>query len=599
VASDGLQALILYTKSGQYGARASSGLSSADTTVPQVSAPGLSRQGRTPQSRAAVTMRSRSLFRSAGFESAGGELGVSSFILLFSLFNAIVFQWPLYRLAVTTRATVDVSAGLAIVTLFVLQLVITVSILGLTAMVSVRLLKTLCIFFTVGNAVALYFIAQYNIIVDSTMIGNIVNTNIKEASDLAHPKLLVYLLLLGMLPALVLFRIRIRKTSRIRRGLIVVITLVLGSGWLYANAQSWLWIDKNAKQFGGLILPWSYVINTVRYFRAEADRNRVVELLPPLTSKKDGGVVFVLVIGEAARAQNFSLYGYPRETNPLLKRDGVVAIPGAHSCATYTTASLRCMLSHKGASAISANDEPLPSYLHRHGVEVIWRTNNFGEPPMKVSRYESAEQIRKGCTQDCARLAYDEVLLDGLGAEIHAGSDRTKTLIVLHQAGSHGPLYSKKYPPEFEKFKPACESVELQKCSSAELVSAYDNTIVYNDFFLHRLIQLLKSDERRPVAMMYMSDHGESLGEGGLYLHGVPNAFAPDVQRAVPLLVWMSDEFVRRGGGVNSAARFGKPLSHDVVFHSVMGAMGLGSPVYARADDLFQAIESAPSIQTN
>lgn len=544
-------------------------------------------------------MRSFILSGTSGAERSRGELGVSAFILLFSLFNALVFQWPLYRLALSTRAEIDLSAGLAIVTLFVLQLVVSVSILGLIAMASIRLLKILCIVFTLGNALALYFIAQYSIIVDSTMIGNIVNTSFKEASELAHPMLLVYVLLLGLVPALVLARIRIRHGSRLRRGVIVLVTLVLGSGWLYANAQSWLWIDKNAKQFGGLILPWSYVINTVRYFRSEADRNRVAELLPPVTSRKEGGVVFVLVIGEAARAQDFSLYGYARETNPLLKGDGVVAFPGARSCATYTTASLRCMLSYTGASGISANDEPLPSYLHRHGVEVIWRTNNFGEPPITVSRYESAEQIRKGCSHDCARLAYDEVLLDGLDAELRAGSDQEKTLIVLHQGGSHGPLYSKKYPPEFEKFKPACRSVELQKCSSAELVNAYDNTIVYNDFFLHRLIQLLKSDERRPVVMMYMSDHGESLGEGGLYLHGVPNAFAPDGQRAVPLLVWMSDEFMRRGGSAKNAAQFGNKLSHDVVFHSVMGAMGLGSSIYAPAQDLFQYTDPTASGKRN
>lgn len=544
-------------------------------------------------------MRSPIPARTPGATSWTGEIGVSGFILLFSLLNAIVFQWPLYRLAMTTRAALDLNAGLAIVTLFVLQLVITVSILGLTAMASVRLLKAVCMFVTVGNAIALYFIAQYSVVLDSTMIGNVVNTDLKEAFDLAHPKLLLYVFLLGILPALALARVRISAASRVRRGLIVLVTLVLGSGWLYANAQSWLWIDQNAKQFGGLVLPWSYVINTVRYFRAEADRKRVAEPLPPLTSKKGGGVVFVLVIGEAARAQDFSVYGYGRETNPLTKRDGIVAFPGAHSCATYTTASLRCMLSHKGANGVSANDEPLPSYLHRHGVEVIWRTNNFGEPPIDVSRYESAEQIRKACSHDCARLAYDEVLLDGLDAEIRAGSAQAKTLIVLHQAGSHGPLYSKKYPPEFEKFKPACRSVELQKCTSAELVNAYDNTIVYNDFFLHRLIQLLKSDERRPVVMMYMSDHGESLGEGGLYLHGVPNAFAPDVQRDVPLLVWTSDEFVRGGGRLTSPSRFGSKLSHDVVFHSVMGAMGFASPVYAPDKDLFRPTAAQPSTPGN
>lgn len=515
-------------------------------------------------------------------------------ILLFSLLNTALFQWPLYMYAASTRATFDWSTALALSTLFVFQMTISMTVLGLCALISIRLLKVLCALFTVGNAIALYFIVQYKVVIDATMVGNIVNTNVKEASELAHPKLLLYIVLLGILPAVLLVRVRIAPSSRVRRAVLVVLSLALGSTWLYANAQSWLWIDKNAKAFGGLILPWSYVVNTARYYQSEAERHRVARLLPPITGNKPGGMVFVLVIGEAARMQNFSLYGYPRTTNPLLEQDGVVAYPGAHSCATYTTASLRCMLSHKGANGISGNDEPLPSYLQRHGVEVIWRTNNFGEPPLKVSRYDTADAIRKACTQDCVHLDYDEVLLHGLDALLRNGKPDAKTLIVLHQGGSHGPQYAKKYPAEFERFKPTCQSVDLQKCSASELVNAYDNTIVYTDYVLHRVIQVLKSVKDRPSVMLYMSDHGESLGENGLYLHGVPMALAPEVQFSVPLMVWKSEEFMRRGGATKPPSSLGQKPSHDVIFHSVMGAMGLRSAVYVPENDLFQIPPSAP-----
>ena len=523
--------------------------------------------------------------------SAGSrEAGAVRFILALALANTALFQWPLYALAASTRASFDWSSALAIGTLFVFQLTISLGVLGLCALVSIRLLKLACAVFAIGNATALYFIVQYGIVIDATMVGNIVNTNVKEASELAHPKLLLYVIALGFVPAALILRQRVAAAQRVRSAMVLVLSLVLGSAWLYANAQSWLWIDKNAKAFGGLILPWSYVINAARYYKSEAERHRVVEPLPPITAGRPGGMVFVLVIGEAARAQNFSLFGYGRETNPRLRQDGVLAYPGAHACATYTTASLRCMLSHRGVDGISGNDEPLPSYLHRHGVEVIWRTNNFGEPPLQTSRYDTADQIRKACTQDCARLDYDEVLLHGLDAILHDGKPDTKTLVVLHLGGSHGPQYAKKYPPEFERFKPACQSVDLQKCSPSELVNAYDNTIVYTDEVLHRVIQLLKSATARPSAMLYMSDHGESLGEGGLYLHGVPMAIAPEVQYMVPLLVWTSDEFVRRGGTLTTPQRFRKPPSHDVIFHSVMGAMGLRSAVYVPENDLFQFI---------
>lgn len=521
------------------------------------------------------------------------ECGIVGFILITSILNAALFQWPLYRLAISSRSALDWHSALALTTLFVLQLLVSITILGIAALLSLRLLKLLCIFFAFGNAVALYFIVQYGVLIDSTMSGNVLKTNFAEAAELAHPKLLIYVVVFGLLPALVVARVHVTPSSHARRGAFVLASLLLGSTWLYANAPSWLWIDKNAKQFGGLVLPWSYVINPLRYYRQEAERNRAPDLLPALTSTDPRRVVFVLVIGESARAQNFSLYGYGRETNPLLAQSGVMAFPGARSCATYTTASLRCMLSYRGGDAQNGNDEPLPSYLQRHGIEVIWRTNNFGEPPLQVSTFERADEIRKKCIGDCSRLDFDEVLLDGLAERLRDARRGTKTLVVLHQAGSHGPQYFKKYPPEFERFRPACRTVELQKCSAEELVNAYDNTIVYTDYVLSRVIEMLKSLDGTASVMLYMSDHGESLGEHGLYLHGVPMAVAPEVQTAVPLVVWMSDEFLKRRGSTQATSKTEAGLSADVVFHSVMGAMGVTSEIYAPQRDLFRLLAPA------
>jgi lipid A ethanolaminephosphotransferase len=496
-------------------------------------------------------------------------------------------------MAVASRAALDLYGTLALITLFVLQLIVSLSILGVVALVSIRLLKLLCVIFAIGNSVALYFIVQYGVTLDATMVGNILNTNVSEAAELFHFKLAVYLLSLGVLPALLIFRLRVRRSSRLRTGLFVLASFLIGGGWLYANSQSWLWIDKNAKQFGGLILPWSYVINPVRYLSQEASRNRVVELLPELTSTDKKRVVVVLVIGESARAPNFSLYGYGRQTNPLLSQRSApsfVAFAGAQSCSTYTTASLRCMLSYRGKDALSSNDEPLPSYLFRHGIEVLWRTNNFGEPAIRTSRYERANDIRKECVGDCQRLEFDEVLLYGLESRLKSTSDSLKTLVVLHQAGSHGPQYFKKYPAEFERFKPACGTVELQKCSNEELVNAYDNTILYTDYVLDRIIGSLNSLKDTASVLIYMSDHGESLGEKGLYLHGVPMAIAPEVQTSVPLFIWRSEEFMRRRGAqMQGSPKTAAGMSHDVVFHSVLGALGVTSKIYQSKQDVFQA----------
>lgn len=510
------------------------------------------------------------------------------FLLLAGAANSAFFQWPLFRFAAANLDFRDAGGWLALSTVFVLQFVLTVGTLATLSLVSVRVAKVVAILIFLGNSIALYFINAYGVVLDKSMLGNVFNTDLPEATAFLHYRLLIYLGLLGAAPSLLIAWTTVVPVSRPRRGAFLLTVVLLGVAWLYTNSRSWLWVDKHASRLGALILPWSYVVNSVRYADGVTSASREQLPLPSARFIDSQAVVVVLVIGESARATNFSLYGYARPTNPLLAEAGVTALPNTRSCATYTTESLRCMLSYVGSSTpLRDSHEPLPSYVQRHGVEVTWRANNWGHPPIKVAKFESADDIRKQCVgNDCARLAYDEVLLYGLERQIRA-SDAHKKLVVLHTTGSHGPQYFSKYPPEFEVFKPVCRTVEQSKCSTEELVNAYDNTILYTDYFLSRVISLLKSLDGMPAVMLYVSDHGESLGEYGLYLHGTPYSIAPDVQKDIPFVVWASDSFAGRDGFAKRAARSQPRYSHDFVFHSVLGALGMTSDVHNRNLDLF------------
>jgi lipid A ethanolaminephosphotransferase len=149
------------------------------------------------------------------------------------------------------------------------------------------------------------------------------------------------------------------------------------------------------------------------------------------------------------------------------------------------------------------------------------------------------------------------------------------TVIVLHQIGSHGPSYWLRYPPEGEVFAPACRTPELTDCTTEEIVNAYDNTIAYTDRFLAEAIDLLDAEGRVTPALFYVSDHGESLGEGGLYLHGAPDFMAPEYQTRVPMVLWMSERF-RASLGLDAgcmAAATGEAVSHDNMFPTVLGLL--------------------------
>lgn len=508
---------------------------------------------------------------------------VRTFIVVVALVNAALYHGPVFSFALAHVDHTSLSGVMILANVLFLVTFFTIFFLSLLSLVSERLVKAVCLFAAPGNALALYFVETYGVILDKTMMGNAVNTDWAEASSLFHPKLLLYLLLLGVAPCWFLSKIQIQRTAWPTRLKLPLLVLMIGTGWMYANARTWFWIDRNFKQLGGVTMPWSYTINASRYYLDRLSVSRHQTLLPTAHFESDDPAIVVLVIGESARAQNFSLYGYRRNTNPLLEQAGVYALPHSHSCATYTTASVRCMLSHVSPGALDSY-EPLPSYLHREGVDVIWRSKNFGEPHMKIDSYQHAGDLRADCQgSDCE---YDEVLLAGLEKRIRS-STRKKIFVVLHQHGSHGPSYYSLYPKRFEVFKPVCMSVDLSQCTSAGLINAYDNSILYTDYFLYRAIQMLKSFPKTPSVLMYVSDHGESLGEYGLYLHGTPYSISPDFQKDVPFLVWMSDDFKQKKE--ISMAQLTPQATHSQanVFHSVMGAFDMRSAIYDRRLNIF------------
>jgi lipid A ethanolaminephosphotransferase len=507
------------------------------------------------------------------------KMSASRFVLLLSFTNTVLFNGALYAFLDSNLDLFSMSGILIAASVAVIVFLMNLFFISLLATVAHFSVKPLFIITSLINAVALYYLISYQVILDKTMMGNIFNTRGSESIELINSKLLVYILFFSILPSIFIFKIKVKPINRLRIVFNLFLLFVLSIFFLYVNSSSWLWIDKHAKLLGGKILPWSYLINSTRYYLDVSRTSKNQILLPDGKFSDSQKVAVVLIIGETARANNFSLYGYDRDTNPLLNAEDLLIFDKTISCTTYTTASVACMLSH---DVDKSGYEPLPSYLTRIGAEVIWRTSNWGEPLIHVSKYQKTEELKKNCNgQGCE---FDEVLLTGINAEIES-SDKQKIFIVLHTIGSHGPSYYSRYPSEFEKFKPVCRSEELSQCTQQELINAYDNTILYTDYFLNNAIQDLKK-LNMPVMLIYASDHGESLGEQGLYLHGTPFMFAPKYQKEIPFFVWRSKELITLQGVNNEDINSSGMFSHANIFHTIIGALGVTTGVYNKELDV-------------
>lgn len=500
---------------------------------------------------------------------------ITHFVVIMSSLLFILFHYPFFKFVFNNVDYKSFTGVSIIVSLVIAMLVANAFALFLIFFFSRLVGKILLVLFFIINAVAVYFINTYSVIIDESMIGNVLNTNYSESSSFFSIKLVLYVVFLGILPSIFIIKAKI-ITVTVKKFLVSIsLTLLFLLTLAFANASNWLWIDKNSKTLGGLAMPWSYAVNIPLFYIHQFKKNEKEILLPDATIKDNQKSVVILVIGESARSENFSLYGYPKNTNPLLSKIPNVSHFNATSDATYTTAGIKSIVEHENTDELY---EILPNYLYRNNVDVIWRTTNWGEPPVHIKNYQNREALMPNCKGD--GCDYDGILLSGLKEQILA-SKKNKILIVLHTSTSHGPTYSKKYPAQFEIFKPVCNSVELGNCSHTELVNAYDNTIVYTDYLLANVIEDLKQLQEYKSAMIFVSDHGESLGENNLYMHGLPRSIAPKQQYEIPFIVWTSDNSARQ-------MKPNKILTQNYVFHSVLNFLNIQSPVYKEQMNIFK-----------
>ena len=437
--------------------------------------------------------------------------------------------------------------------------------------------RVLLAILSVINAVAVYFVFTYHVIIDATAIENVFNTRYSEASGFFSWSLWLFILAAGVLPAVFcllqpVVMGKAKKMAAYCGGSLAVILAVLA-----LNVHQTLWISQHDTELGGLLQPWSYLVNTCRVISFSHDEQAEEIKLPDGRIADSEKAVVVLVIGESARKANFQLYGYRRDTNPLLSRQEGLKVYQATSCATYTTAGSKAILEPKNTDELY---ELLPNYAFRTGVDVSWRTSNWGEPPIHIEEYLTDSELSLRYPDEDHH--YDGILFHGLRERI-VSSDKNKVLIVLHTSTSHGPQYADKYPKEFEVYKPVAKNVEEGEKNVAMLVNAYDNTIRYTDYLLSNLIDTLRSMDDWHSAMIFISDHGESLGENKVFMHGLPMKIAPRVQYEIPFLIWTSKDFRR----FKPDSQLPAVLEQHYVFHSVLNLLSIQSPAYDEAFDVF------------
>ncbi len=503
------------------------------------------------------------------------DLKLTRFVLLISVLNFLLYHYPFFQFVFQNLDYKSISGLATILSLAIVVVALNFFIFFIIFYISGKTGKVLITLFFLINATALYFINTYSIIVDGVMISNLLNTRYEEASSFFSFQLIIYIIVFGILPSIFIVKSKIINVTFRKFSAVTALTFTLILVLAFANAKNWTWIDKNSGKLGGLVMPWSYTANFTLHYVEAYQKNKKEILLPDATIKDNEKSVVVLVIGESSRKKNYSLYGYSKNTNPLLSQIPNLYHFNANAGATYTSAGVKCILEHENTSDLY---EILPNYLYRNNVEVIWRTTNWGESPLHIKNYFNREALQQNCKGEACE--FDEVLLSGLKEQI-AASTKNKILVVLHTSTSHGPSYSKKYPAKFEVFKPVCNSVELAKCAQAEVDNAYDNTIVYTDYILANLIKDLDQLKDYKKSMIFVSDHGESLGENNLYMHGLPMSIAPKEQYEIPFLVWLSS---------NNPKQFKENalLSQHHVFHSVLNLLNVQSPIYDEKMSIFK-----------
>lgn len=466
------------------------------------------------------------------------------------------------------------------------------------------------------TAAASYFMLEYGVVIDVNMVRNVFETNSAEATDLVSLKMIAYIAVLGVLPSVLLWLVPIEWPALAddakRKFRAAAITLPLAVLALYPFLSNVTSVFREQRQLRLTLTPTNIISALNKYVRSKSASLKVEvkpiaedAVRPATAAGRAKKSLFVIAVGETARADHFGLNGYARATTPELAKVGdLINYPEAFSCGTDTAQSVPCMFSGLGragfTNAKASAQHNLLDILKRTGIDVVWRENQAGCKGVCDRVQTEVLTGLKHPTFYAYSENHDEILLDGLPERLKS-LDRD-TVIVMHMMGSHGPAYWKRYPPSREGFTPVCRESQFSRCTNDEIVNAYDNTILYTDYVLARLISILREAADSGTAetgMLYVSDHGESLGENNMYLHGMPYAIAPQAQIHVPMVVWLSKPFAE-GRAIDTAcltAAAKAPVSHDNLFHSMLGLFDILTASYGERLDLFRSCRHSTALE--
>lgn len=451
------------------------------------------------------------------------------------------------------------------------------------------LTKILSIFFILSSCISLYFITFYGILIDSDMIQNVVQTDVKEVKDLLSWRLVLSVIIV-LLFCIFILKIRIENNVEqdfFKRIRVRILSAFLGCFifliFFMPLSKTFIPFFRTYNEIRMYNVPFYPIYAVYRYYVRFLKPKPEFKTIGDDAFKEDNTTkkLLVLVVGETARAANYSLGEYAKnDTNFYTNKNNVVFFDNFSSCGTATAVSLPCMFSLSKRQNYSSSEyqENVMDILQKTGVKASWIDNNSGKCKGVCDRLSDKQQLSSD---------WDENLLPSLKERL--GNLDTQNIIVLHLQGSHGPAYYKRYPSEFKKFTPTCDTNELSKCASEALINTYDNTLLYTDYLLSEIIELLKEKKDYESSLLYLSDHGESLGENGIYLHGMPYAIAPRHQTHIPVIFWSSDENLMTTAQNHKSLN----LSQDNLFSTLLGYFNIQTAVYEPSYDLLnQALKA-------
>ncbi len=520
-------------------------------------------------------------------------------ILIVSLFISLFFNYSFFQNVIEVYPFNE--NILHVSSLFIVLFSITV--LFFTIFASKKTTKPMLITILIISSFTGYFMDSYHVVIDSEMIRNTIQTDVNEAGDLFSLKLVLYVLFLGLIPSYLIYKLNVvyrpLKKEIISKvvtffSLLTVITLIILA---FSRFYTSFFREHKTLRFYVNPIYWMYSIG--KYTNQTLNSGPIVlkeigqdAKIKPDIQNDDKKELIIMVVGEATRADRLSLNGYEKKTNPLLEKQDVVSLKNMYSCGTSTAYSVPCMFSiydrdsydyKKGISTKNVLDV----LNNTKDISILWRDNNSDSKGVALRvDYEDFRTPDKNsvCIEGECR---DIGMLKDLDKYVEKNKSKD-ILIVLHQIGNHGPAYYKRYPKEFEKFTPVCKTNQLEECTQEEISNAYDNAILYSDYFLSEVINFLKPYSKNyETAMLYMADHGESLGENGLYLHGLPYFMAPDNQKNVASFIWIGNKGETKDYDWNKVKELrNKELSQDNLFHTLLGLFEVETKDYDKNLDM-------------